>query len=119
MGYWGTGPMDGDAPLDLRHGVAEATATPLRVALNLEDDGEVFAAAHIAMDLTESDALGFDYLMFMASAPKRLATLIRRRVRAVKIAEEWGSTHERERVRGELLARLDALETKFRSSFGK
>ena len=109
MGYWGHGAMDGDAPLDLRHIVAEAAGEKLKTALYTEDDGNVFAAAHIAMDLLESDTLGLEYDFFSTSR-EPLAALIEERVGAVKIAEEWcGTGDEREAVRQELLERLETL----------
>ncbi len=111
MGFWGTGAMDGDGPLDLLGNVARTAERTLRAALMQSDDGEVFAAAHIAMDLHESDVLGFEYYMF-ERGDKSLANVIRGAVGGVRIAEEWGGTEAREQVRRELLIRLDSIKAR-------
>jgi hypothetical protein len=117
MGFWGTGAMDGDGPLDLQGDVARAAVKKLSAALYEEDDGQVFAAAHIAMDLQESDVLGFEYYMF-ERGDDNLAHLIRNRVAGVKIAEEWnpGNEDARVEVRRALLIRLDSLKAKHRAA---
>ena len=119
MGFWGTGAMDGDGPLNLRGEVARAAVKILSAALYEEDDGRVFAAAHIAMDLQESGILGLDYYMFVQV--NGLAHLIRNRVASVKISKEWGGpddeeTIERIEVRRALLIRLDSLKARHRAS---
>jgi hypothetical protein len=104
--------MDGDGPLDLRGSVAKAAADKLIVALDEKDDGEVFAAAHIAMDLYDAEGLGFEYSLFWGGETK-LVDQIRDRVTNVHIAEEWGETSAREAVRRELLARLGTIEVRY------
>ena len=126
MGFWGTGAMHGDRPLDLRGDISRAADDKLTTALESKDDADVFAAAHIAMDLHESDVLGFDYHMF-AKGSDSLADVIRNRVANVPIAEEWGTDEHdgnvlaREKVRRvrrcptQLLIRLDSLKARFQA----
>ena len=120
MGFWDTGAMGGDGPLDLQHSVAKAATERLRKALMHSDDGEVFAAAHIAMDIQEAGILSFEYEMF-EFGEKSLETLIRGAVSSVSISEEWGTDEHdgsviaREQVRRELLIRLDSLKAQHRA----
>jgi hypothetical protein len=101
--------MDGDAPLDIRGMIARKVSEEIDSELDSKDDGNVFAAAHIAMDIAEAKVLGFEYDMFFGS--KRLADRIRDRVEAVHISEGWGgSLGDRETVRMGLLQRLNRLE---------
>ena len=122
MGFWDTGAMGGDGPLDLQHSVSKAAAERLRKALMHSDDGEVFAAAHIALDITEAGILSFEYQMFdYYAGDSSLEALIRGAVGSVAIAEEWGTDPDdgnviaREEVRRELLIRLDSLKARNRA----
>jgi hypothetical protein len=51
--------------------------------------------------------------MFVCSGSGTLEDVIRDRVTAVHIAEEWGGTYEREEVRRALLTRLDTIKARF------
>ena len=116
MGMWGFDAMDGDGPLDLQSAVANACADRLRKALMHSDDVEVFAAAHIAMDLQEAGVLDFEYAMF-ERGDKSLEVLIRGSVTNVAIDAGWdGSVHKREEVRRALIIRLDSLKARHRAS---
>jgi hypothetical protein len=112
--------MGGDGPLDLQGMVGGAAVNVLRKALMHSDDGEVFAAAHIAMDIQEAGVLSFEYAMF-ERGNKSLEVLIRGSVSSVAIAEEWGTDEDdgnviaREKVRRELLIRLDSLKARHRA----
>jgi hypothetical protein len=117
--------MGGDGPLDLQHGVARAATERIRKALMHSDDGEVFAAAHIAMDIQEAGILSFEYEMFeFYAGEKSLEALIRGSVSSVAIAEEWGTDPDdgnviaREQVRRELLIRLDSLKARHQAERG-
>lgn len=109
MGYWGTGPMDGDTPMDLRGNLARLVADRLRAELRKDDDGSVFAAAHLALTLVDDATLGIDYDMFWDDAP--LWQLIEERVRDVKLDEGWIDVEEREKVRRQLLDHLREIRT--------
>lgn len=115
MGFWGTGAMDGDGPLDIRGGIAAKVADALRKQLASSDDGDVFAAARIGLDLLADGTLGMDYEFFDRGAGRALAPLMARRLTEVRIAEEWGNgVEEREAVRHGLLVRLaDARNAEF------
>lgn len=108
MGWWGHGPMDGDSPMDFRGRLARVLANQLNGALSQPDDGDVFAAAHLLLELLRNDdVLGIDYHAFRVPAP--LVRFAWQRVRDVKLAEEWANDEKREQVRMELLQRLLTL----------
>lgn len=110
MGYWGTDPMGGDAPLDLQHDLAEACAQRIRAKLGTGEDGLVFAAAHLALQLTEDGTLGFDFQMFWSD--DRLADRIEEALRTTPVSPEWGfgaAFAERQHVSRRLSERLTEL----------